>query len=144
MYDDFTERRLILVEIQKRLLNKFPEEDYNIYIFGSFIRDDFKPKYSDIDIGILCENPTKRFELLDFISDILEELIPIKRDIVTVELQPDCFVNIDILTSPFHFTGYRPEGLDIYLYRLLRKRREVQYFRNRARDVSKRRIAGLF
>jgi predicted nucleotidyltransferase len=141
MLDNFTERRNRLIELQKRLLIKFPVQDYNVYIFGSYIRDDFDPNHSDIDIGILCNDPSKRLDILDFICDTVDELISIKRDIITVDLQPDCLINIDILTTPFQLTDYKPKDLDIYLYKLLKKRREVQYFIQRARDVSKRQIS---
>jgi len=63
---DWKNRRLLLQEYQKELLKQFPKEDYNVFVFGSFIRNDFHSERSDIDVVVYCEESDKQRAISDF------------------------------------------------------------------------------
>ena len=72
--DSWEKRRELLVRFQSELIQAFPDEsDYNVYVFGSFIRRDFKPGISDIDLIIYCNDFLKRCDIYDFCSQFFEQ-----------------------------------------------------------------------
>lgn len=90
--DSWEERRRLLVCFQSELIQKFPDEsDYNVYIFGSFIRQDFKPGISDIDLIIYCNDFLKRCDILDFCSSFFQqEQLPC--DILEYSFMPEGYI----------------------------------------------------
>lgn len=60
------ERRALLADFQTNLLKRFGEDDYNVFVFGSYIREDFTPGESDIDLVVYCDNIIKRIDIVDF------------------------------------------------------------------------------
>ena len=72
--DSWEKRRELLVRFQSELIQAFPDEsDYNVYVFGSFIRRDFKPGISDIDLIIYCNDFLKRCDINDFLIQFFEK-----------------------------------------------------------------------
>jgi len=128
------DRRKILIDLQEKLIAEFLDIDYNVFIFGSFVRNDFSPITSDIDIGFICDNPNKRMEIRDYLKDYFAN-IELTCDLITVQYTPKAFVNIPILSSKFRLTDYYPDKINIYLLQLLRERRKVVYYKERKRQV---------
>lgn len=81
--DSWEDRRKLLVRFQAELIQAFPDEsDYNVYIFGSFIRSDFKPGISDIDLIIHCNDFLKRCDIYDFCSLFFkQEHLPLAKNL---------------------------------------------------------------
>ena len=46
------ERLKIVQKLQHELVNKFGYEDYNVFIFGSFLTERYKDGVSDIDLAV--------------------------------------------------------------------------------------------
>ena len=83
-------------------------ETYNIFVFGSFLTDDFVQDKSDIDLGIYTE---KKISDLD---DIIEEFLSnYNLDHDTIWIQPEFSTNyIDIAAlSGYRLTDYYPDVL---------------------------------
>jgi predicted nucleotidyltransferase len=128
------ERRNILIDLQEKLSIEFPDIDYNVFIFGSFVRNDFNPASSDIDIGFICDNSNNRMNIRSFIKNYFMA-IELSCDLITVQYTPKAFVNIPILSSKFRLTDYYPEEIHIYLMQLLRERRKSIYYKERKRQL---------
>lgn len=87
-------------------------EPYNIFVFGSFLTDDFVQDKSDIDLGIYTE---KKISDLD---DIIEEFLSnYNLDHDTIWIQPEFSTNyIDIAAlSGYRLTDYYPDVLSSHL-----------------------------
>ncbi len=63
------ERRELLADFQMKLLHQFGENDYNVFVFGSYIREDFTPGESDIDLIVYCNKIIKRMDIVDYCRD---------------------------------------------------------------------------
>lgn len=137
MYKTFEQRKGFLTNFQKKVLEKFPDtSDYNIHFFGSFVTNHFNPKRSDIDLGIVCLNSFKCFEIAECVEELLKDS-GIPYDLIIInKLEPKQYVNYNILGSPYCITDYRPEGLFRYMLSLKR-----DYFEfNKSREFSERMI----
>ena len=53
-------------------MDKFPQIDtYNIFIFGSFLRTDYDPLRSDLDLAIYSRDTNLTFQICDFLDEYL-------------------------------------------------------------------------
>ena len=50
------DRTNYLEHMQNYLVSKFGSDHYNVFIFGSILRDDYKPGKSDIDVAVYADN----------------------------------------------------------------------------------------
>lgn len=134
IFDTWDARKSFLVRFQKVLHSKFGVDDYNVFIFGSFLRDDYKPKESDIDLALFCPDSIKHVELQCFIEDYLHRL-DIPFDLISIHLwQKGEFIDIMPLQLNVGITDYRPEDLDIYLRML---KHDYVYYREEVDYISK-------
>lgn len=114
--DSWEDRRKLLVRFQSELIQAFPDEsDYNVYIFGSFIRRDFKPGISDIDLIIYCNDFLKRCDIYDFCSLFFkQEHLPC--DILEYSYMPEGYIFVTGILNAFPMTAYYPKSLRDELY----------------------------
>lgn len=118
--DSWEKRRELLVRFQSELIQAFPDEsDYNVYVFGSFIRRDFKPGISDIDLIIYCNDFLKRCDIYDFCSQFFEqEQLPC--DILEYSYMPEGYIFATGILNAFPMTDYYPKALRDELYVITR------------------------
>ena len=108
-------RRAFLIELKNAVVAKFPEENYNGFVFGSFIRDDYKPEESDLDLAVFSLEFDRELDVTYFIEDYLEER-DIDSSIIEIDVkQYGAFAVIPPLRMNVSFTDYYPEELHNYL-----------------------------
>lgn len=117
------EQRLDFLDYLKNtVIEEFPDtESYNVFVFGSFVRDDYDPEYSDLDLAIYANEPDLTFAICDFIDQFLKSKdVPCSLlEIFTDQL--DAYVVVKPLGLNIGFTDYFPEDLKIY-FRTVQRR----------------------
>ena len=103
-------RRDILIVFQKDLIKAFPEEHYNVYVFGSFIRQDFEFSRSDIDILVYTLDVFLRARLDLFILDWFK-VRNIPCDVLLYCYNPYAYVYPQAILNGFALTDYYPPRL---------------------------------
>lgn len=108
-------RRKILEQFQQLLQIRFPKVDYNIFVFGSFVRNDFCAGESDIDLIIYCDDRLKRMELEDLCREFFSEA-GLETDILPYYYMDDAYVYVVGILNSVHLTAYYPKKLKDELY----------------------------
>ena len=111
----WSERRKLLEEFQCVLKDAFPKEDYNIFVFGSFVRNDFCDGESDIDLIVYCDNPLKRMELEDTAKQFFN-CVRLESDILPYYYMDDAYIYAVGILNSIHLTDYYPKKLKDELY----------------------------
>ncbi len=97
MFETLSEREKFIEQFKKDLSSNFPSSDYQIWIFGSFLTEEYIPGKSDIDIGIFCDNVARLNDIYEWVGDYLDRL-NLAHDLVMVELDNDnAYMNIPIM-----------------------------------------------
>lgn len=99
-----------LLDLQKQVELEFGAEEYNVFVFGSYLTTRYVEGESDIDIAIYAED----FELYKRISLFLEEYFNdkgIKSDVFYVDISMEAPIYCAPLKSKIQFTDYFPEKL---------------------------------
>lgn len=134
IFNTWESRKEFLITFQQALHSEFGEDGYNVFIFGSFLREDYKPLESDLDLAVFCPDKRKSIFIQGYIEDYLNAR-EIPFDLIEIHLwQKGEFIDISPLMLNVGMTDYRPEDLNIYL-RMLRRdyvfyREETDYIRN--------------
>lgn len=115
---DWSSRRAVLVRLQKELKEQYPEEDYNIFVFGSYIRNDFKDGRSDIDLVLYCQDFRKRDQIAAFLEQYFKDILPC--DILQYFYSPSATIFYPAITRGMPLTDYYPDQLVGELYYLRR------------------------
>lgn len=115
---DWSGRRELLIRLQKELKKKYPEEDYNIFVFGSYIRKDFEYGKSDIDLVLYCPDFKKRDKIASFLEAFFKEFLPC--DILQYFYSPNATIFYPAITGGMPLTDYYPDELVGELYYLRR------------------------
>lgn len=107
----------ILKDFQKKVIETFGEDKYNIFIFGSFATEDYVEGQSDIDIAVYYEREygkKSRFaELAAFIETYFGEL-NINYDILYIDTNFVQYIYYIPLTSVLQVTDYYPDTLKAF------------------------------
>lgn len=115
---DWSSRRAVLVRLQRELKEQYPEEDYNIFVFGSYIRNDFKDGKSDIDLVLYCQDFRKRDQIAVFLEQYFKDILPC--DILQYFYSPSATIFYPAITRGMPLTDYYPDQLVGELYYLRR------------------------
>lgn len=102
------------------LKEKFDLTDTQIFIFGSFLTENFIPGKSDIDIGIYSDNEVKMYDIKYELSEYLDK-IGLKHDIVIMNLSNKLTINIPIMVYGKTLTDYNNLRLLPYLKSMIAK-----------------------
>ena len=109
------ERLKIVQKLQHELVNKFGYEDYNVFIFGSFLTERYKDGVSDIDLAVYTESISKYIDIAGYILDFFKQY-SIKVDHFYVDIDTISPIYYVMLDSPAKFTNYCPAELkEFYL-----------------------------
>lgn len=114
-----------LLELQKKVEKQFGSEEYNIFIFGSYVTTSYVEGQSDIDIAIYTED----FDLYKRISVYLEGYFAekgIESDIFYIDLTMEAPVYCAPLKSKIQFTDYYPKKLAEFGERCQHKLDEIK------------------
>ena len=100
-----------LITLQSHMEAEFGSDNYNIFVFGSYITNQYENDRSDIDIAIY----TPDFRLYKRLSCYLEEYFNQKQqknDIFYIDISTVAPVYLAALNSKIQFTDYYPEELN--------------------------------
>lgn len=100
-----------LLNLQKEIEQNFGSENYNVFIFGSYITVDYVYGVSDVDVAIFSED----FGLYKKVSLYIEEYFDRKRvrsDIFYIDLDMPAPVYLAPLNSKIQFTDFYPQYLE--------------------------------
>ena len=96
-----------LLELQKDLEQRFDPNQYNIFVFGSYITVNYIEGVSDIDVAVYTED----FDLYKKISLYIEEYFEkrqVKSDIFYIDINMAAPVYTAPLNSKVQLTGFYP------------------------------------
>lgn len=115
------ERTEFLSKLQDDVTERFGMDGYNVFIFGSFITDEYKPETSDIDLAVYADDYRMARKVMDFLDDYLVER-DILHSLILIDVnQKYAFVSIDPLRINISCTEYFPEELRRYEVQLIRR-----------------------
>lgn len=118
-----------LLNLQKDVEEKFGSNEYNVFVFGSYLTTSYVEGKSDIDIAIYSED----FNLYKRISLYLETYFRNKgvaSDIFYIDVSMQAPIYCAPLRSKVQFTDYYPKKLEEFYQGCQKKLEE-----NRARVV---------
>ena len=116
-YANWSERRNLLIKLQGLLLQYFPKEDYNVIIFGSYIRADFDVGKSDIDIIVYAEDEKKQEKVGGFVKKFFQKE-EISSDVLLYSFNPFGFIFLFGIMNGYKLTEYYPRTLKAELYQI--------------------------
>ncbi len=99
-----------LLDLQNEVIRQFGDNNYNVFVFGSFLTMGYDENRSDIDIAVY----TKDFNLYKQLSCFLEEYFNAKNipsDIFYIDLSVEASIYCAPLKSRVRFTDYYPGEL---------------------------------
>lgn len=120
------ERLHDLLMLQKELIYRFGEEQYNIFVFGSYITTNYVEGKSDVDIAVYTED----FELYKKLSLYLEEYFAkrnVPSDIFFIDTSMVAPIYCAPLKSQVRFTDYFPEKLSEFAKKCQEKLDEIKW-----------------
>lgn len=120
MLEIMKDREKFANEMLDFIKERYDLSDTQIFIFGSFLTQDFVPAESDIDIGVYSENETKMYDIKNDLSIYLDNA-GIEYDIVIMHLNENLWINIPILTYGKPLTPYEDDKLADYLLKMVEK-----------------------
>lgn len=100
----------IIQKLQEELIIKFGQEDYNIFLFGSFLTERFETGNSDVDFAVYTKNTSKYIEIADCVLDFFK-VYKIEVDIFYIDINYPAPVYCAPLSSKIQFTNYYPKKL---------------------------------
>lgn len=111
----WNERIDFLETVKQAVIKEFPQTDiYNIFVFGSFLRKDYKPESSDLDLAIYSGVTDLTFKIYEFLNKYLNEC-EVPHSLLEIFLdQLNAYVAVKPLGLNVSFTDYYPEELAIY------------------------------
>lgn len=102
-----------LLELQKNVEIEFGSDNYNIFVFGSYITNRYIVGVSDIDIAIY----TPDFRLYKRLACYMEAYFTkknINNDIFYIDIRIAAPVFVAALDSKIRFTDYYPQELNSF------------------------------
>lgn len=119
-FETWDARKAYLNELKDKLHERFGTTGYNVFVFGSFVREDFVPGKSDIDLAIYSEDYFLELDIYDYLEAELTN-VGIDRSLIQISTdQEHAFVCISPLELNIGMTDYYPEELKTYLRMLVR------------------------
>lgn len=114
-----------LLSLQKELIERFGEENYNVFFFGSYITTAYREGESDVDIAVYTED----FALYLQVASYLEahfSFLGIPSDIFYIDTTMPAPIFCAPLKSKVQFTDYYPEKLQLFKEQCQRELSEVK------------------
>lgn len=107
---ELKERLHMIQELQKAILSKYGEDNYNVFLFGSFLTERYIPDKSDVDIAVYTPDFNLYLQISSDIEDFFyERNIPL--DLFYIDTSVEEAVYYKPLSSVLRFTEYYPELL---------------------------------
>lgn len=114
-----------LLALQGKLERQFGNDNYNIFVFGSYLTTKFVEGKSDIDIAIYTENFSLYKKLALYLEEYFDEK-GIRSDIFYIDTTMVAPIYCAPLKSEVQLTDYYPEKLMDFHYKCQRKLEEIK------------------
>lgn len=114
-----------LLSLQKELIERFGEENYNVFFFGSYITTAYKEGASDVDIAVYTEDFSLYLQVASYLESHFS-LLGIQSDIFYIDTTMPAPIFCAPLKSKVQFTDYYPEKLQLFKEQCQRKLSEVK------------------
>ena len=115
------DRTNYLEHMQNYLVSKFGSDHYNVFIFGSILRDNYKPGKSDIDVAVYADNYTLELDVCIALEDFFRETEMDNSILQISTSQKNAFVILSPLSLNVSVTDFYPEELVYYRRQLTRR-----------------------
>lgn len=110
---DIKNRLSLLLELQNLLIKKYGENDYNIFVFGSFLTLSYQSGKSDIDLAVYADSFQKYVDISVDIENFFNKYnIPF--DLFFIDLRYPSSVYYSALSTKYWLTDYYPERLQMF------------------------------
>lgn len=119
MLDSLIQREKYVNKLNKAIKDKFPQENYQVWVFGSFLTDEYTSQ-SDIDIAIYCTDIPLLLGIRDFIDEYLSNDM-LRHDIVIFEFNDEHYINIPIVLYGKTLTEYEPPNIVEFMKQMISK-----------------------
>ena len=113
-------RLKIIKDLQRKLIDEYGSDDYNVFLFGSYLTERFVEGSSDVDIAVFTKNLTLYTKIACTIEVFFDER-KIKSDIFYINTNIVGSVYCAPLQSVVRFTDYYPEDLNVFLEKCIQK-----------------------
>lgn len=113
------QREKYVNKLNTAIKEEFPQKNYQVWVFGSFLTDDYTPQ-SDIDIAIYCADISLLLDIRDFIDEYLSN-DKLKHDIVIFEFNDEHCINIPIILYGKALTEYEPPHIIEFMKQMINK-----------------------
>lgn len=108
------ERREFLITLQELTISNQNADTFNVFAFGSFIRDDYKPGTSDIDLAVYAKDYKIARKIYNLLADYLEEKdVPYSLLLIDTDHIYD-YVALQAVLQNVSFTDYSTDELQIF------------------------------
>ncbi len=118
------EQRQKFLEEWKAMVTREFGSGFYLSVFGSFVREDFRPGESDIDIGFYAENPRESFFIKDFIMEYFGNETDVDVQIVNIAFTDYCWIYLNVLSDGVVLCDGYLDELRVFQRRLRRQYRE--------------------
>lgn len=106
-----SENRLKLIQqLQNELIQQFGDQNYNVFLFGSFLTEKYKENQSDVDLAIYTTNFDLYLKIYVYIENYFNAL-KIEQDIFFIDTTIIDPLYKAPLESVIQITSYYPEEL---------------------------------
>lgn len=113
------EREQYVNKLKIAIEKKFSQKDFQVWVFGSFLTDDYTPQ-SDIDVAIYCADIPLLLDIKDFIDEYLSN-DKLKHDIIIFEFNDEHYINIPIALYGKTLTEYQPPHIIEFIKQMIDK-----------------------
>ena len=114
----------MLLELQNLLIKKYGENDYNIFVFGSFLTLSYQSGKSDIDLAVYADSFQKYIDISVDIENFFNKY-DIPFDLFFIDLRYPSSVYYSALTTKYWLTDYYPEHLQMFRDKCKEKADEI-------------------
>ena len=115
------DRTNYLEHMQNYLVSKFGSDHYNVFIFGSILRDDYNPWKCDIDVAVYADNYALELDVCIALETFFKET-GMDSSILQISIsQKNAFVILSPLSLNVSVTDFYPEELVYYRRQLTRR-----------------------
>lgn len=114
-----------LLSLQKKVENRFGCDDYNVFVFGSYLTTGFIDGKSDVDIAVYTENFVLYKRLALYLEDYFNQK-GIRSDIFYIDTTMEAPIYCAPLKSKVQFTDYFPEKLVDFQDRCQKKLEKIK------------------
>lgn len=110
-------RRQLLIDFQGALIAKFPEENYNVFVFGSYITNRFRQNESDIDLIVYADTDKRIFDIARWTSAFFANT-GLPSDVLEYTDMPKAHVILFGILNSIKMTDYYPQKLEDDLFKM--------------------------